>query len=442
MVLKCYTKSLFFLALCVALFFGANKAFCGTIDGINFTSAIVVNAKNGKIIYSNNIDERIYPASMTKIMTAYLVFEAIDKGVIGMYDKIDEKKYIDYGIYGGKMFKYGTKNITIQDLLMKLIVLSANPAADILAMEVSGNVKKFVGEMNKKAKEFKMLRTNFENPHGLYDAEQQSTVRDVANMSIHMVNDYPKMAKMFGITDYVGKSNAVEEKTTTIQRSIKGLQGSKTGHINASGYNIAVWGKYGNDEIFAVLVGANSKAERDKLALKLINIGVKNNFSGKNNNDVFDNNLVAKAIKFVGLDPNKYISQKPVVRNIKENINDEDDESSGRKNRFIANDKSEEGAKENNMEISMTDEDGKNNDNQEFSAGITPSKNGDDEDFEPIITNQTIMQNKVKTNQNNVKKYKSSKRKSKKKKNGKNYKIEVKDNNGKNKVSTNSRFYR
>ena len=273
-------------------------------DNLPFTSSIVVNSKNGQILQSYYPDRVIYPASLTKMMTAYVVFAAIKRGVIGLYDKIDKDKYASYGIY---RYFGRNENVTVYDLLLKMIVNSTNEVATILAVEVYENVNNFVEIMNDYARKIKMTKTHFANPHGLFDKDHVSTARDMANLSIRLVYDFPNLSQLFGITDYLSNDDFYE-KTTVIQRKSVGLKGNKTGYVAASGYNIAAWGEYGmNEKIFAVLIGANSKYERDRLIMRLIGNSVKE-YSIINRNKENDKNimkLMDGAAEFFGFDKKK-----------------------------------------------------------------------------------------------------------------------------------------
>ena len=293
---------LFVLTLLFAFVFGGSTR--AYEENMQFTSSIVVNSKNGQILQSYYPDRVIYPASLTKMMTAYVVFAAIKRGVIGLYDKIDKNKYASYGLY--KYFSQD-EDVTIYDLLLKMIVNSTNEAATILAIEVSENVHNFVETMNDYARKIKMTKTHFVNPHGLFDKDHVSTARDMANLSIRLVYDFPNLSQLFGITDYLSNDDFYE-KTTVIQRKSVGLKGNKTGYVAASGYNIAAWGEYGmNEKIFAVLIGANSKYERDRLIMRLIGNSVKE-YSIINRNKENDKNimkLMDGAAEFFGFDKKK-----------------------------------------------------------------------------------------------------------------------------------------
>ena len=276
-----------------------------------FTSAVVVNSETGKILYSYNIDRKIYPASLTKMMTAYIIFEAINNGIVGLYDEVSCVKHIKQ--LNSEVKFTAQQKPTIYDLLLQMIVKSSNNATILLASEVAGSEENFVKQMNDTAKKMSMNNTNFVNPHGLYNEKHTSTARDLVNLSIHLVNDFPHISKLFSITEFMDNDNDFIEKTTKIQRNNSEISGSKTGFISASGYNIAVWGNKNNRPIFSVIIGTNSPFERDKLAVSIMNYavyGTTDDVKLKQKDDsLFDE--MYDFINFIGLTPEDYgISKK------------------------------------------------------------------------------------------------------------------------------------
>ena len=170
--------------------------------------------------------------------------------------------------------------------------------------------------------EIGMKNTFFVNPHGLFNEKHQSTARDIAMLAIRLVYDFPKFAEYFGITNYIDENGNFKKKTSDIQQNIRGIAGSKTGYIDASGYNLAVWGKYGKKHIFAVVIGADNKVNRDALIIKLINQSIgedleksvidgKRLFNDKDLNDFF---------RFLNIDLNRYSVPIPTERHNDEEV--------------------------------------------------------------------------------------------------------------------------
>ncbi len=292
----------FFLFL--VCYFSTNYSSLSANIDSPFVSAVIVNENNNEKIYSYNADQIIYPASLTKIMTAYIVFDAIKEGIISINDVIDKKKYKNFSVVNSAPYD---QTITIYDLLIKMIVKSSNESAIILAMEVANEEKLFVSLMNKKAKSIGMHNTFFVNSHGLYNDRHVSTANDLVKLTISFVKSYPEMSKIFNIVNYIDNNDNFEEKTTTIDR-VKNIKGSKTGFISAIGYNIALWGLQNGIMQYIVIIGCNSKYDRDRIALFLMNYN-KNNIlydeniiNIRNNNDIDILKYIKYALNFIGID--------------------------------------------------------------------------------------------------------------------------------------------
>ncbi|GEM_PF-2940839 len=297
-----------FFCLCVRavflLFFVFGFKSVSSQERVPYTSAIVVNAVNGEVLYSYNENKTIYPASLTKMMTSYIVFSALKDGTIGLSDVV-------------KFGKNNENSATIHDLIMKMVVSSLNYPTEVLANEISGDVKNFVLRMNSVAKELGMKNTNFVNPHGLFDENHKSTAKDIAMLAIRLVYDFPKFSEYFGITNYIDEHGNFKKKTSDIQQNIRGIEGSKTGYIDASGYNLAVWGKYGKKHIFAVVIGADNKFNRDGLILKLINASIgediEKTFNSKST--LFNGGeLLRDTLSFLNINLGAYITPVPIER--------------------------------------------------------------------------------------------------------------------------------
>ena len=261
----------------------------------DYTSAIAINANTGEVLYSYRPDLKIYPASLTKMMTSYLVFETVNKGIIGLNDDVVDKK-------------------TIKDLLLKMIVNSDNVSTIKLANEINSDYNDFISEMNNKAKKMNMSNTHFANATGLFDEKHYSTARDMAKLAIRLVYDFPQYMDIFETTNYIDENGEYNTKTSTIHQNVKGLKGGKTGYISASGYNLAVWGDYDGKKIFIVMIGADSKYSRDENILKILKkVSQKTSLDTKL--EVKDNTtMLSKMFNFVGLDYNIYTAQKPFER--------------------------------------------------------------------------------------------------------------------------------
>ena len=236
-------------------------------------------------------------------MTAYVVFDAIDKGIVGIKDNIELIEKIA-----------PNEKITISDLLYKMIIKSSNIASDILAQEIYGSVDEFVAKMNYFAKKIGMKNTNFTNTNGLYDKNNYSTARDIAKLSIRIVYDFPQYIDFFGVTNYFDKNGKYDTKTSKIQDNLTGLEGGKTGYLNASGYNFSAWGNYGDKHLFIVLTGAKNKSSRDLFVVELINLGTSGGYFYKKKDHDNEQSIFEKIFSFLDVEYNSYNMLKPIER--------------------------------------------------------------------------------------------------------------------------------
>ena len=297
-ILLCYFLKL--CLFCVCLFVARLNV--NAISN-NYTAAIVVDATNGEVLYSYEPDKRIFPASLTKMMTAYVAFDALNKGIIGLND--DTGFVINNAV---------NRNSKIKDLLYKIAVNSSNSMTNILAEETCGSVNDFVIMMNDFAKKIGMKDTHFVNTNGLYHVDHYSTARDIAKLSIRMVYDFPQYVDFFGTTNFIDENGEYNTKTSQIQEHLAGLEGGKTGYIDASGFNLAVWGKYNQKHLFVVVIGADNKVSRDAVVIKLINLALKNSNILLEKKKYKDDSFIKKMFDFIGINYDEYKTPTPNKR--------------------------------------------------------------------------------------------------------------------------------
>ena len=160
-------------------------------------SYILMDAASGQTLVGKNADEKLPPASITKLMTAYLVVEALDSGKLTMETPITVSQNA-YKQEGSRMFIEVNKQVRVEDLLQGLIVQSGNDAAMALAEYLGGSTEGFTGMMNRKAAELGMKDTHYTNPTGLPDPQHYTTARDIAILSRHIINDHPQYYHYYG----------------------------------------------------------------------------------------------------------------------------------------------------------------------------------------------------------------------------------------------------
>jgi D-alanyl-D-alanine carboxypeptidase len=252
-----------FLALLLVVGLGCKEVPAGP--------ALLFDINNNKVLYSEEPDSFWYPASLTKMMTAYLTFEAIKK------KKLTLKSKISCSAYARKQppSKIGLKvgGAMPLDLALKsLIVKSANDVAVMLAEAVAGSEAAFVAQMNATAKRLGMTRTNFVNPHGLPAPKQVSTARDLAKLARAVITEYPEYAHYWSMSQMrIGKIKL--RSHNGLLRSFKGADGMKTGFICDSGFNVVASATRDGTRLVAVVLGDASSKERNVRAKRLLEFG-------------------------------------------------------------------------------------------------------------------------------------------------------------------------
>jgi D-alanyl-D-alanine carboxypeptidase len=231
-------------------------------------AAIVVDAGSGDVLYSENAEARRHPASLAKMMTLYLVFEAIDAGRLSM----DAALPVSAAAAREPASKLGLKagsSIALRDAVLAVCVRSANDAAVVMAEAVAGSEGAFVARMNAKARALGLSATHFENATGLPDSAQVTSARDMAVLALALQRDFPARYRLFSTREfrYGGKTY---RSTNELLGKVAGLDGIKTGYIRASGYNLAASVKRGGKRIVIVVMGGPSGAARNAQVAALI----------------------------------------------------------------------------------------------------------------------------------------------------------------------------
>lgn len=272
------------LALTVAVCSGAafaSETVAGTTDGFNVDchSSYLSDYATGAELYSANADAKHEIASMVKIMTANLVFEAIEEGNISVDDEITVSEYAQ-SMGGSQMFLDAHEKYKVGDLLKGVIVASANDAAVALAETVRGSAEGFVAAMNEKAHSLGMTNTKFVNPTGLpSESEQYSTAKDVNLMTRELMkhDGYYEYAKIW-TEDFVHPSGRVTTLTNTnkLIRNYQGCLGGKTGFTNSAKFCVSACAERNGIKTVATVIGAEDSKTRFADACKLFNYAFAN----------------------------------------------------------------------------------------------------------------------------------------------------------------------
>ena len=235
---------------------------------------IVMDALTGQVMASVNPDQKIEPASLTKIMTAYVAFNAIKEKRL----KLDQEVNVSQAAWktrGSRMFIEPRKPVTVDELLKGVIIQSGNDASVALAEAVSGSESAFVAEMNKEAQRIGLFNTHFLNSTGLPDPQHLTTVRDLALLARRMVEDHPEHYKYYQMREFT-YNKIKQANRNRLLWADPSVDGMKTGHTDAAGYCLVSTAKRGDRRVIAVIVGADSAASRAEESLKLLNWGFQN----------------------------------------------------------------------------------------------------------------------------------------------------------------------
>nr|WP_269581669.1 D-alanyl-D-alanine carboxypeptidase [Roseibium sp. Sym1] len=231
-------------------------------------AGIVVDAKTGKTLYASSADSYRYPASLTKIMTLYVVFEELEAGRLSLDSNFTVSKYAS----GRPPSKLGLKpgsTIKVKDAILALVTKSANDVATVVAENIGGSEKKFAERMTRTARQMGMSKTTFRNPHGLPNNGQRTTARDMATLGIAIQERFPQYYGYFKTRAYKYKGRTYGNHNKLLGR-VKGVDGIKTGYIRASGFNLVTSVNTGGRQIVAVVMGGRTGASRNAQMTKLI----------------------------------------------------------------------------------------------------------------------------------------------------------------------------
>mgnify|MGYP000094223520 FL=1 len=268
---------IFFIILIFLLF--QQKSYSQIEVDANYV--ILQDHLSGKILYEKNADDKIYPASMTKIMTAIVTFDLLKKGETSLDEMItvSEKAWRLSQSGYSSMFIMLNDQVSVEDLLKGIIIISGNDACVALAEGLSGTEKDFVMLMNEKAEEIGLENTNFNNSSGINDANNYSTVRDILKMSRYMIQNYPEYYSYFKETsftwDRTGGDPITQGNRNPLLYKDVGVDGIKTGFLTVEKYSLASSIKSGKRRMTAVASGFKTKNSRSRESMKLLNWGLR-----------------------------------------------------------------------------------------------------------------------------------------------------------------------
>ncbi|MGD9650242.1 MAG: serine hydrolase [Dongiaceae bacterium] len=234
-------------------------------------ASIVIDAQSGQVLSSVNPDAKRFPASLTKVMTLYMTFEALEQGRLKMNQSLPVSKNAAKRA-PSKLYLEAGDRITVREAILALITRSANDAATVLAEGMGGSEAKFAQMMTVRAKQLGMRNTNFRNASGLPHSAQISTARDLATLSRAIIFNYPQYYKLFSTETFTFRGNTITNHNHLLA-NYPGADGIKTGYIRASGFNLIASAQEGGRRVIGVVLGGQSPRWRDRQMELLLNNG-------------------------------------------------------------------------------------------------------------------------------------------------------------------------
>ena len=229
-------------------------------------SAILVEASTGKILFEKNADEKLHPASMTKMMSMLLIIEAIENGII-KWDQVVQVSENASSMGGSQILLETGEKMSVRDLFKGVAIASGNDAVVALAETVAGNVSNFVSMMNKRAQELGLTNTNFKNPHGLDDANHYSSSRDMMLIAMELVKHKEVLEYTKIYEDYLRENTDRKiwlVNTNRLVRFYDGVDGLKTGYTEDAGYCMTATAEKDGMRVIAVVMGEETSKIRNQ----------------------------------------------------------------------------------------------------------------------------------------------------------------------------------
>lgn len=232
---------------------------------------LLVDFHTGKTLAELNADERLEPASLTKIMAAYTVFRELASERITLNDQVLVSERA-WRTGGSKMFIEVGKQVSLEDLIKGMIIQSGNDASVALAEYVSGNVESFANLMNAHAERLGMTNSHFTNPHGLPDPELYTTARDMARVAVALIREFPEYYAWYSNLEFTYNGITQQNRNPLLRRDPT-ADGIKTGYTRAAGYCLVGSAKRDDMRLISVVMGSPSPKARAEASLALLNYG-------------------------------------------------------------------------------------------------------------------------------------------------------------------------
>jgi D-alanyl-D-alanine carboxypeptidase len=223
--------------------------------------AIVVDARTGEVLHEDQADETRYPASLTKMMTLYMLFEAIERGTVSMDTRLTASRNASRQP-PSRLGMRRNDSITVNQAIRALVVQSANDVATMVAERLGGSEARFAANMTARARELGMRDTRFANASGLPDSRHRTTARDMALLSQALWRDFPEHYHVFQTPTFAWRRGSGRNHNRLLGQ-VEGVDGIKTGYTRASGFNLATMAERNGRRVIVVVLGGETAASRD-----------------------------------------------------------------------------------------------------------------------------------------------------------------------------------
>lgn len=242
--------------------------------GVDTKAALVMDMQTGRVLFAQEPDMPIPPASLTKVLTLFLINERLREGSLKLDESIPVSQEASHA--GGSTMRLKTgESVTLDDLIKGIAIASANDGCVAVAEYLGkGDTHPFVEAMNRKAKEIGMANSQFFNPNGLPAEGQVTTARDMAVLAQTYLKTFPETLSIHSMTEFT-HNNRVRHNSNSLLGKVEGVDGLKTGFVCASGFNIVVTAKRGDTRLVAVVLGAKNRRIREREATRLVEEGFK-----------------------------------------------------------------------------------------------------------------------------------------------------------------------
>ena len=231
-------------------------------------ASIIMEEATGKVLYSRNADKMLFPASLTKIMTLYILFEELQRGAISLSTSMTVSQ-VAASRSPSKLYLSPNSTIRVEDAILALVTKSANDVATVISEHLSGTEREFAKRMTRKARALDMHKTVFKNASGLPNRAQKSTAREMARLGIAIRRDFPQYYHYFSKTRWRYNGRAYKNHNTLLSK-YTGTDGIKTGFTNASGFNLVASVERNGVRLVGVVFGGRTGARRDAHLISLL----------------------------------------------------------------------------------------------------------------------------------------------------------------------------